>query len=212
MTLQITMYFELLSQLVPPTAQDNLTKAELKAHQQDYIQKYRAQRLAEKLYSTPEKLIFARHELGKPYLKNNPTLAFNHSHGREHYALAISQNVADIGVDIESLQRKVRFDALAQHAFHPQEYQAWKATGEDTRFWFQVWTTKEAVLKACGLGIRMDLNQLNTQVMLGQNNGSCEHANLGRFSYQHFEYAGAMATLAWREIEQEMPEIILHFA
>ncbi len=28
-----------------------------------------------------------------------------------------------LGIDVEDLDRKVRFDALAQHAFHPNELQ-----------------------------------------------------------------------------------------
>ena len=52
---------------------------------------------------------------------------------------------------IEELDRKVRFDALAQHAFHPEEYQTWQES-QDEEYWFRVWTTKEAILKASGLG------------------------------------------------------------
>jgi 4'-phosphopantetheinyl transferase len=44
----------------------------------------------------------------------------------------------------------VRFEALAKHAFHPEEYQAWQAL--DKILLLKVWTTKEAILKASGLG------------------------------------------------------------
>jgi 4'-phosphopantetheinyl transferase len=46
----------------------------------------------------------------------------------------------------------VRFEALAKHAFHPEEYQAWQALDKILLFGLKVWTTKEAILKASGLG------------------------------------------------------------
>lgn len=210
MTKQIDIYFQLLSQLVPPLQQQNVSRAVLKAYQQQHIEEYRAARLAERLCVKPEILQFSTMEYGKPYLHNFPELAFNHSHGREHYALAFSQTLVDIGVDIESLQRKVRFDALAQHAFHPEEYQHWQDTNYDPTYWFQVWTAKEAILKACGLGIRMSLNQLNTAAQFEQEQGRCEHHELGCFSYLHKILHGAMLTIAWREIPKEQPQIIFH--
>ena len=53
---------------------------------------------------------------------------------------------------------------MTQHAFHPEELKQWQALDYDPEYWFKVWTTKEAVLKASGLGIRMNLNELNTQI------------------------------------------------
>ncbi|MEB3767091.1 4'-phosphopantetheinyl transferase family protein [Acinetobacter sp. MD2] len=210
MTQKIEIYCRLLSQLAPTIDQAIQTRGELKARQRQAIELYRAQLFADQLQVNIDHLQFDKMEYGKPFLANYPDFAFNHSHGREHYALAFSHNVANIGIDVESLARKVRFDAFAQHAFHPQEYQAWKATGENPFFWFQVWTTKEAILKACGLGIRMDLNQLNTQAMFGLMQGRCQHPDLGNFCYRHVEYAGAIVTMAWRHMLQENPEIILH--
>ena len=75
----------------------------------------------------------------------------------------MSEHVKDIGVDVEELDRNVRLDALAKHAFHPDEYETWLSLEQDREYWFKVWTIKEAVLKASGLGIRLDLNTLNTQ-------------------------------------------------
>ena len=209
MTKQIDIYFQLLSQLVPPLPQQDVSRSVLKAYQQQHIEVYRAAQLARQLGVTPDALQFSTMEYGKPFLQNFPELAFNHSHGREHYALALSQTLADIGIDIESLQRKVRFDALAQHAFHPEEYQHWQATDYHPSYWFQVWTAKEAILKACGLGIRMSLNQLNTNTQFEQMQGRCQHPDLGCFRYQHQVLHGAMLTIAWRETA-EYPQIMFH--
>lgn len=135
---------------------------------------------------------------GKPYLKDFQSFCFNHSHSQKTYALASSHHVVDLGVDVEDLDRTVRFDSLAKHAFHLDEYQMWQALDYDPSFWFKVWTTKEALLKASGLGIRMNLKDLNTGVHPTQQGGVCEHENIGIFAYQNFELAHCMLSVAWR--------------
>lgn len=140
---------------------------------------------------------FAKHEHGKPYLLNHD-LNFNHSHSQQYYALAMSQHVKDIGIDVEELDRKVRLEALAQHAFHPDEYATWQSLEQDREYWFKVWTTKEAVLKASGLGIRLDLNTLNTQAHPTDRGGICSHPLIGTFAYQNFVVGNMILTVAWR--------------
>ncbi len=139
-----------------------------------------------------------RTNFGKPYLNDYPDFSFNHSHSQNFYALATSKQVQNLGIDIEELNRKVRFEALAQHAFHPEELKYWKMLAYDPEYWFKVWTTKEAVLKASGLGIRINLNELNTNIHPEQNGGRCEHPEIGVYAYQNYTLAGCMLTVAWQ--------------
>ncbi|MGO1157289.1 4'-phosphopantetheinyl transferase family protein [Acinetobacter lwoffii] len=139
-----------------------------------------------------------RTNFGKPYLNDYPDFSFNHSHSHNFYALATSKQVQNLGIDIEELNRKVRFEALAQHAFHPEELKNWQALAYDPEYWFKVWTTKEAVLKASGLGIRINLNELNTNIHPEQNGGRCEHPEIGIYAYQNYTLAGCMFTVAWQ--------------
>ena len=139
-----------------------------------------------------------RTNFGKPYLNDYPDFSFNHSHSHNFYALATSKQVQNLGIDIEELNRKVRFEALAQHAFHPEELKYWKMLAYDPEYWFKVWTTKEAVLKASGLGIRINLNELNTNIHPEQNGGRCEHPEIGVYAYQNYSVAGCMLTVAWQ--------------
>ena len=139
-----------------------------------------------------------RTNFGKPYLNDYPDFSFNHSHSQNFYALATSKQVQNLGIDIEELNRKVRFEALAQHAFHPEELKYWKMLAYDPEYWFKVWTTKEAVLKASGLGIRINLNELNTNLHPEQNGGRCEHPEIGIYAYQNYTLAGCMLTVAWQ--------------
>lgn len=141
---------------------------------------------------------FAQTEFGKPFLIDYPHFSFNHSHSQNYYALATSNSVRNIGVDIEDLDRKVRFEALAKHAFHPNEYQTWESLEFDPIYWFKVWTTKEAVLKASGLGIRMSLNELDTQAHATDHGGICQHPLIGVFAYQNYELSHSMLAVAWQ--------------
>ncbi|QIC68131.1 4'-phosphopantetheinyl transferase family protein [Acinetobacter schindleri] len=140
----------------------------------------------------------ARAEHGKPYLKDHSNIAFNHSHSQNFYALAMSQTVKEIGVDVEELSRKVRFQALAEHAFHPEELKMWQSLDCDPEYWFKVWTTKEAVLKANGLGIRINLNELNTQVHPDQDGGMCSLDQLGAYAYQNYQVGNCILSVAWQ--------------
>lgn len=168
------------------------------AQQKKAIHDYRNQRLSHYFKIKIAQESIAQEEHGKPYLVAHPDLSFNHTHSRNYYALAMSERVADLGVDIEELSRKVRFEALAEHAFHADELRQWRALDCDLEYWFKVWTTKEAVLKASGLGIRLNLNELNTNIHPLHDGGICEHPKLGIFAYQNYRVGECMLSVAWR--------------
>lgn len=101
--------------------------------------------------SAPE-LKFSYSERGKPYLKESE-ISFNlsHSHGLALYAFTLSQN---IGIDVEYL-RDLESTQLAKRFFTIAEYNrliSLPIQQQQTAF-FQVWTAKEAYLKATGDGL-----------------------------------------------------------
>ena len=179
-----------------PAATDSRT--EKIQQQKQAIYRYRNQLLSKYLAQNIQNSDIQRNVHGKPFLTTFPQLQFNHSHSRQHYALASSFELSDIGIDIEDLDRKVRFDALAQHAFHPNELKYWQDLEHDADYWFRVWTTKEAVLKASGLGIRLSLNELDTRMHPSAQGGLCHHPQIGHFAYQNFRLPDCMLTVAWR--------------
>ncbi|MEQ1296931.1 4'-phosphopantetheinyl transferase superfamily protein [Acinetobacter soli] len=193
----IQVYVCPLSAIVQAEMIDFASRRDYQQYKREQIYGYRDQQIARHLDTSIDALDYAVTAHGKPYLRHS-TLAFNHSHSQDDYALAISDRVVDIGVDIESLNRKIRFDALAQHAFHPDEYACWKALDEDVRYWFKVWTTKEAILKAHGMGIRLDLNTLNTHMHPTSDQGQIVDDRLGVFAYRCFDLGAAMLCVAWR--------------
>lgn len=179
-----------------PAATDSRT--EKIQQQKQAIYRYRNQLLSKYLAQNIQNGDIQRNVHGKPFLTTFPQLQFNHSHSRQHYALASSFELSDVGIDIEDLDRKVRFDALAQHAFHPNELKYWQDLEHDADYWFRVWTTKEAVLKASGLGIRLSLNELDTRMHPSAQGGLCHHPQIGHFAYQNFRLPDCMLTVAWR--------------
>ncbi len=209
----IEVYTQALSQLLLKSKQDFPDFRTFNDYKKQQIQHIKNKLLAQKLNVNPADLVFAKHEYGKPYLLNH-TLHFNHSHSQQYYALALSERVKDIGIDVEELDRKVRLDSLAQHAFHPDEYATWQNLEQDREYWFKVWTTKEAVLKASGLGIRLDLNTLNTQAHPTNHGGLCSHELIGTFAYQNFVSGNMILTVAWRSEQScrgfQFPSIQLH--
>ncbi|MCH7336462.1 4'-phosphopantetheinyl transferase superfamily protein [Acinetobacter sp. NIPH 2699] len=194
----IEIHVQALAQLLKQDKADFTDLRSFNHYKKEQIQTYRNYLLAKKLDCEIEDLNFSKHEQGKPFLTSH-SLHFNHSHSQQYYALAMSEPVKDIGIDVEELDRMVRFDALAQHAFHPEEYQTWQQHGQNREYWFKVWTTKEAILKASGLGIRLDLNSLNTQVHPSHHGGMCTHPLIGTFAYQNFILNHTIVvTVAWR--------------
>jgi len=177
---------------------DGLTRQAYLQQRKQHIVQLRNQYLSSALNFSICDHDLARAEHGKPYLKDHSHVAFNHSHSQNFYALAMSQTVKEIGVDVEELSRKVRFDALARHAFHPEEYASWQQLDCDPEYWFKVWTTKEAVLKAHGMGIRMNLSELNTKVHPQQQGGLCQHAQLGVFGFQNYVFGDCVLSVAWQ--------------
>lgn len=199
--MQIYLDCQPISKIV--TLNPDLERRAYILQQKQALHAYRLQQLSQSLgrVVTADELL--KTEYGKPYLAD---LAFNHSHSQQHYALVMSHQLQDIGVDVEDLNRKVRFEALAQHAFTAKELAGWYASGQDRQYWFQVWTAKEALVKAAGLGIRLSLNGLETNVRLGQMQAQVSHAVLGDFCYQQCQCHDALLTVAWRETSQ-VPKI-----
>ncbi|WP_445114982.1 4'-phosphopantetheinyl transferase family protein [Acinetobacter sp. WZC-1] len=186
-----------LAQLLKRGRSDFADLRSFNHYQKTVIHQFRNQLLSTRLQTQISDQDIALTEMGKPYLLHHPEFSFNHSHSQRCYALATSHHMSGIGVDIEDMDRTVRFDALARHAFHSHEYRIWQAEDCSADYWFRVWTTKEAVLKAAGLGIRINLNELNTQLHPVQDGGICQHPAIGAFAYQNYRLADCMLTVAW---------------
>lgn len=108
----------------------------------------------------PASLEFRKGDHGKPFLMGEE-LQFNLSHSHEHGLLAVT-GMTEIGVDIEGLGRKVDTGGIAERFFSEQEAAELLALEADAQRhgFFNLWTRKEAWLKATGIGISEGLNKV----------------------------------------------------
>lgn len=113
--------------------------------------------LGELVGQPAETLPWVCDDQGKPLLDGIP-LSFNLSHGRGWMALAWSRTLPAVGVDLETLGRQQDRARLAARYFHPAE----QALAGNEPDWLAIWTRKEAVVKAHGLGLRLTLSSLDT--------------------------------------------------
>ena len=103
----------------------------------------------------------ARSERGKPYAPALAHIDFNLSHAREHVLIAIARH-QPIGVDLERIDRRIEIEDLARRFFAAAEADALEALPPEIRLaaFLRLWTCKEAVLKALGVGISFGLERV----------------------------------------------------
>jgi 4'-phosphopantetheinyl transferase len=114
----------------------------------------------------PEAWRFTAGPHGKPALAgDNARLSFNLSHGRGLVACAVTTG-ADVGIDVEAVTRAIDWRAIASRYFSPAEAAAIERAdpaGQTTRF-FELWTLKEAFIKALGVGMLQPLRTMTFSV------------------------------------------------
>jgi len=112
----------------------------------------------------PTQINFTHSDRGKPYLTDdcNPlNLQFNLSHSENRAIVGISHD-RPIGVDLEKIRPMENAEQLAKRFFCASEYALLTQAipEERDKLFFQLWTAKEAYLKATGEGISGGLNQI----------------------------------------------------
>lgn len=106
----------------------------------------------------PENVSIMPDENGKPALTpatNCPSLYFNLSHSAGIAIIGISAGRA-IGVDVEHVRPVFHMDGICRRFFVKSEARLVELAPDEVRseMFFQLWTMKEACLKACGEGLR----------------------------------------------------------
>jgi 4'-phosphopantetheinyl transferase len=104
--------------------------------------------------TVPQPLELALTEYGRPYLADDPELAFSISHAGDVVAVALTLS-ARVGIDVESLDRTLKLDPLAERIFNVADLVCFRALPSKIqhRAFFRAWTGKEAILKAEGVGL-----------------------------------------------------------
>lgn len=103
---------------------------------------------------------WGRPTIAEPVLESN--IEFNISHADGLIVIAVTER-GDLGVDVEFTGRRCRTLALANRYFSAQEIEALQGLSESAqreRF-FDLWTLKEAYIKACGMGLAIPLRSFS---------------------------------------------------
>lgn len=131
-----------------------------------------------------ERLAFAATRHGKPFalLNGKSTVVnFNVSHSGRHGIIGIAP-CARLGVDVEQIPpRRLDLEGIGDVVFGANEKaDLLRASGDEkTRFFFKLWTCKEALIKALGTGF--SLNPSEFEIPWAMRNG----AKHGEFQFPH---------------------------
>ncbi|HNR55522.1 MAG TPA: 4'-phosphopantetheinyl transferase superfamily protein [Flavobacteriales bacterium] len=111
-------------------------------------------------------ITFVRGRFGKPTLTKKD-LCFNLSDTKDAVALAVCSTM-ELGLDLETLDRSVDHEAVSAHYFTPEERTTIGKSEQPKSTFLELWTRKEAVLKASGVGIMDDLRSLRVNEPLNK--------------------------------------------
>jgi len=125
--------------------------------------------LAGYLNVAPGDLEFEIGQRGKPRLAptfSKDSLEFNLSHSSEVALIAVTRE-REIGVDVEHVKKEFAFAEVAERYFTTGEVSAIRALPQDLQrqAFYQCWTSKEAFLKAKGVGLSGELDEV--EILIG---------------------------------------------
>ncbi|MDM8564852.1 4'-phosphopantetheinyl transferase superfamily protein [Candidatus Halobeggiatoa sp. HSG11] len=110
----------------------------------------------------PSAWCFSKNQYGRPeVITNTLPLRFNLSHteGLIVCGIVLKQ---DIGVDVETINRKNATKDIAKRFFSTQE--VIDLYSKPTRSFFDYWTLKESYIKACGMGLSLPLHKFTFHI------------------------------------------------
>jgi 4'-phosphopantetheinyl transferase len=146
----------------------------------------------------PDKIAFRYEPQGKPALVD-AGWHFNVSHSRDLAAIAISHD-APVGIDLELIDPVFPRGDVAPEFLAPDEFTALAALPPDTQLasFFQLWTLKEALLKALGSGFSLDPRSIHIRLDVALNptivSAPPEFLQISLHSFHlHPGYAAALA-------------------
>ena len=133
-------------------------------HRREYLATHALARSALSHYHAvpPEAWRFQLNAYGKPAVDPACGLCFNLSNSLGLVICLIGED-AEVGVDVESQQRAGSIAEVGPRMFSPQELAQLEGLREDQRpgRCLQLWTLKEAYIKARGMGLAIPLNHFS---------------------------------------------------
>jgi 4'-phosphopantetheinyl transferase len=120
--------------------------------------------------SRAEDIRFVYSAQGKPSLHRPVSdIRFNVSHSRDLALLAVALG-RDLGVDVEWKNKDIEVEKLAERFFSIQEHRSLLSQAPELKIaaFFRGWTSKEAFLKAQGMGLSRSLNSFDVDMNVGR--------------------------------------------
>ncbi len=158
--------------------------------------------LSQYLNQAPEQINFTYNAHGKPQLDQGSKLSleFNTSDSNEIALFAISAT-EPVGVDLEFIHKEIDAEAIARRFFSDYEVRELLELPNEQRnaAFFNIWTRKEAFIKALGLGLSFPLKGFDVSLekqaaLLSVRQGGHIAAEWSLFALEPAEdYAGALA-------------------
>jgi 4'-phosphopantetheinyl transferase len=106
-------------------------------------------------------------------------LPFSLSRANNSFAFVIGGSNQFLGIDIEQIKPGIDFINISKDYFSPKEQQLiffFDRIVDQNQAFFEIWTRKEALLKAIGIGINTKLSKV--QVLEGENHIDIENVNI----------------------------------
>lgn len=140
----------------------------------------------------------------KPYLPQHPNICFNLSYSKNQVLITIDEKM--IGVDIEKVESTFDYTSIIREVFTKEEVIFVNASKNHAKTFYKLWTRKEAIVKAIGIGIEDSFKQISC--LNGANDQPSSwmsnYGNLHVLSFQLFnDYVGTIASL-----REEIPSVI----
>lgn len=155
-----------------------------------------------------EHLSFETSEHGKPFARIrglDAPVSFNVSHSGAHGLIAVSPR-GRIGVDIEVRSSRPNLGLLAESVLTPEEQAELAAIRGDRklRAFFRLWTFKEALSKAHGMGLSLDVTRFEVPPAMrrGERSGVFRFAGLSESEWRldNLSSADFAAALAHEQV------------
>ena len=163
-----------LAATLSPDEMERARKYKFERHRNRFIAGRGALRgiLGPYLHANPADLRFIYSANGKPALAENfadAGIHFNLAH-TEDLALVAVTRVDRIGVDVESVRPVKNVEDLVARFFSGRENEAFQKVPDDQKpaAFFNLWTRKEALLKATGEGITRSLSLVEVSFLPGE--------------------------------------------
>ena len=160
--------------------------------------------LARYLKQKPENLRFQYGPFGKPFLSKYESLQFNLSHSGNMALIALAQ-ADEIGIDIEKTELKKDILKVSKTVYSRGEINALEAinsNADKVRYFYELWTRKEAYIKQLGFGLSIPVSLTDISVLSENveiiNASKEEQQNYGGRHIQSFvPHADYQAAVAW---------------